>query len=172
MSDLAQWNVHGPVETLRTEFAEWDPSAQAWGSARLQGLLQFLPDGRLKESRDPNGLTRITWIYDEAGRLVEQRFQGDDRAVSRSIIYSYDHSGRLLRTVNVDEKGTRSESETYHYDSGGRKTKIQFLPKVDGSVPYSYDVEGAGGVDDERDIRENHDNLLRRSQPTRRDPGP
>jgi YD repeat-containing protein len=142
MSDLAQWNVHGPVETLRTEFAEWDSSAQAWGSASLQTLLQFLPDGRLKESGDPGGLSRTTWIYDEAGRLVELRFQG----VSRSIFYSYDDSGRLLRIVNVDEKGTRSESETYHYDSGGRKTKIQFLPKIDGNVPYSYDVEGAGAL--------------------------
>jgi len=110
MSDLAQSNVHGPVETLRTEFAEWDPSAQAWGSARLQGLLQFLPDGRLKESGDPNGLAGTTWIYDEAGRLVEQRFHGVDQGVSRSIYYSYDPSGRLLRTVNVDAKGTRSES--------------------------------------------------------------
>src|ERR1700730_11894776 len=103
-NELAQWNVHGPVETLRTEFAEWDPSAQAWGSARLKGLLQFLPDGRLKESGDPGGLTRTTWIYDEAGRLVELRFQEVDRALTR-VIYAYDDSGRLLRTVNVDEKG-------------------------------------------------------------------
>ena len=89
--------------------------------------------------------TRITWIYDEAGRVVEQRFHGVDQGVSGSI-YSCDHSGRLLRTVNVDEKGTRSESETYHYDSGGRKTRKLFLPKIYSNGPYSYDVEGAEGL--------------------------
>jgi hypothetical protein len=31
MSDLAQWNVHGPVETLRIERAIWDPSRKSGG---------------------------------------------------------------------------------------------------------------------------------------------
>ena len=56
---------------------------------------------------------------------------------------SYDPTGRLVRTVMIDGSGTLSESEICSYDSSGRKTKIQFLPKLEGNVAYGVDVEGA-----------------------------
>ena len=54
MSDLANWNVHGPVHTMRTEFAEWDLSLEQWQSARNSNLVRFHPDGRISESEAYN----------------------------------------------------------------------------------------------------------------------
>jgi len=51
MSDLAKWNVHGPVHTLRTEFAAWDLSLEQWQTAQSLTLVWFHPDGRTSEAR-------------------------------------------------------------------------------------------------------------------------
>ncbi len=143
MTDLAQSDVHGPVETLRTEFAEWDPAAQVWKPPQHHTLLRFRPDGKLKESEfhNPDGsIARSSYIYDEAGRLIETRFRRVGEITGTSMYYSYDTQGRPIRTESADEKGTRTELETYHYDPSGRKTKIQFMPKHEDTAGVSYDI--------------------------------
>jgi hypothetical protein len=35
MSDVAKWKVHGPVQTLKNEFATWDPDQDAWLPGKL-----------------------------------------------------------------------------------------------------------------------------------------
>jgi hypothetical protein len=145
MTDLALWNVHGPVDTLRTETAEWDRVKEGWQPAKLQTVVRFRPDGQIAEAEyhNPDGsIARRTCVYNDAGQILEARFQTKDGPVSKTIS-SYDNSGRLVRTVNIDENGARTESEIYRYDSSGRKTRVQFLPKVEGNVGYSMDVEGA-----------------------------
>ena len=52
MSDLENWKVHGPVHTLRTEFAEWDLSLEQWKAAQHSNLARFHPDGNQRK-RDP-----------------------------------------------------------------------------------------------------------------------
>jgi YD repeat-containing protein len=94
-------------------------------------LSRFRPDGQIAEA-DP----RITFTYDDAGRLLETRFQDG------KIVRTYDEKGRLIRTVRVDEKGIGTESEIFRYDSGGRKTRIQFVPKREGDMPVQYAIEG------------------------------
>jgi hypothetical protein len=77
MSDLATWNVHGPVHTLRTEHAEWDLSLERWQAARYFTLVRFHPDGRISESEshNPDGsISRSSYAYDAVGRMQEARF--------------------------------------------------------------------------------------------------
>ena len=138
MTDLAQSDVHGPVETIRTESAEWDPAAQVWKPPQHHTLLRFRPDGKLKESESHNSdgsIARSSYIYDEAGRLIETRFRRVGEITGTSMYYSYDTQGRPIRTESADEKGTRTELETYHYYPSGRKTKIQIY----------FEVQGHGG---------------------------
>jgi hypothetical protein len=131
MSDLARYDVHGPVATLRTEIVNWDAAKEEWKPAGTPTLSRFRPDGQIAEA-DP----RITFTYDEAGRLLETRFQDG------KIVRAYDEKGRLIRTVRIDEKGTSTESEIFRYDSGGRKTRIQFVQKREGDMPVQYSIEG------------------------------
>ncbi|MCU1274403.1 MAG: hypothetical protein JWO48_1834, partial [Bryobacterales bacterium] len=124
MSDLANWNVHGPVHTLRTAFAEWDLSLEQWQAARNSNLVRFHPDGTISESEayNPDGsIARSSFVYDAAGRMQEARFGVNGAATSKGIYY-YDERGRLTRVVSVDQGGTERESEAYSYSQEGKKT--------------------------------------------------
>jgi YD repeat-containing protein len=131
MSDLAQHDVHGPVATLRTELANWDAAKDDWKPASTPTLVRFRPDGQIAEA-DP----RITFTYNEAGRLLETSFPDG------KIVCTYDEKGRLIRTVRIDEKGNSSESGIFRYDSGGRKTRIQFVAKLQGDSDMQYAIDG------------------------------
>jgi hypothetical protein len=134
--DAADRACHlGPVKE------EWRPSGPTM-------LIRFRPDGQIigTEAFNPDGsIARTACVYNEAGQILETRLQMNDGPVSR-ITSSYDGAGRISRTVNIDEKGVGSESEIYRYDPIGRKTKIQFLPKVEGNVGYSVDSEGGAAL--------------------------
>jgi hypothetical protein len=148
MNDLTKWDVHGSVETLRTEWAGWDQAKNDWQPFERRTSARFRPDGQIlgTEAFNPDGsVARTARLYNEAGRIRETSFQVDDGPVSK-VLYFYDGDGRIIRTVNIDQKGVSSESEIYRYDSSGRKTKIQFLPKVEGTVSYSVDIEGAASL--------------------------
>jgi hypothetical protein len=148
MSDLVQWNIHGRVETLRTEWAKWDQAKNDWQPSTRRTSVRFRPDGRIIgiEAFNPDGsVARTACVYNDAGRILETRLHMNDGPVSR-IASSYDGAGRIIRTVNIDEKGVGSESEIYRYHPSGRKTKIQFLPKVEGHIGYSVDVEGGAAL--------------------------
>jgi hypothetical protein len=144
MSDLANWNVHGPVHTLRTEFAEWDLSLEQWQAARNFNSVRFHPDGRINESEGYNpdqSIARSSFVYDAAGRMQETRFEMNGVATSKGIYY-YDEHGRLTRVVDVDQGGTERESESYSYSQDGRKTKVYFVPKQEPNVTFGYGIEG------------------------------
>jgi hypothetical protein len=147
MSDLAQWDVQGRVEALRTERAEWDKAKNDWQPFKGRTSVRFRPDGQIigTEALNLDGsVLRTACVYDEAGRILETSFHVNDGV--RKIVYFYDGAGRIVRTVMIDEKGVSRESEICRYDSSGRKTKIQFLPKLEGNVAYSVDVEGAAAL--------------------------
>lgn len=144
MSDLASWKVHGPVHTLRTEFAEWDLSLEQWQAARNSNLVRFHPDGRISESEgyNPDGsIARSSYVYDASGRLQETRFWMNDDAISKGI-YFYDERGRITRIAGVDQGGKEHESEAYSYSPDGKKMKVYFVPKQYSDGAFGYGIEG------------------------------
>ena len=131
MSDLAGYDVHGPVATLRTELATWDAAKEELKPDAKPTLIRFRPDGQVADG-DPG----VTYTYNVAGQLLETKFQDG------KIVRTYDEKGRLIRTVRIDEKGIRTESEILRYDSSGRKTRIQFVPKHEGDVAFLCMIDG------------------------------
>ena len=59
MSDLAQWKVHGPVRSLKTEFAAWDLATEEWGAPRQTGRTDIQH-------------TRFEYQYDAEGNWAER----------------------------------------------------------------------------------------------------
>jgi len=147
MNDLARWGVHGPVETLRTEWAEWDQAKNDWQPFKRRTSARFRTDGQIigTEAFNPDGsVARTACVYNQSSQIVETSFQMNDGPASK-ILYLYDGDG-IVRTINIDEKGVSREPEIYRYDSSGRKAKIQVLPKVEGDIAYSVDFEGAASL--------------------------
>lgn len=145
MSDLAKWDVRGPVRTLRIEFAEWNLSLEQWQAARHFMLVRFHRDGKVSESESHNldgSVSRSSYAYDAAGRMQEARFRRDDDTTSNTI-YFYDEHGRLTRVVSVDGDGTERESEAYTYGQDGKRAKVYFVPTLEPNTGFvSYGIEG------------------------------
>src|SRR4030081_2786599 len=111
MNDVLKWKVHGPVETLRQEFAEWDPEQKQWQPARHSSIASFRPDGSISTSDHHNAdgsIAHSRWLYDDAGRLIESSFRIDDGPMTRNI-HSYDETGRHVRTVQLNSDGTQTD---------------------------------------------------------------
>ena len=136
MSDLAKWNVHGPVKTLKSEFATWHQDRQDWHPDQRINVASFDPVGRILSTdvHNPDGtIAHSRWFYDDAGRMLESNSWMNDEPIDR-ILYVYDESGRPIRATHLDSNGTRRDAEVCSYDPDGRKTKVQFLyPREGGS---------------------------------------
>lgn len=139
MSDRKTWDVRGPVESLRIEFAEWDLAAEEWQPPRHWSLLRFRRDGKLanSENHNPDGsVTNTECRYDDAGRIVETSFG------AAKTCYSYDTAGRLSLVTSVDESGLAHELESYRYSQDGKRTKTYSVPKMQPGCGFSYGIEG------------------------------
>ena len=152
MSDLARWELRGPVRTLRTQFAEWNPEAGDWWPLKNRFVATFRVDGQLSEIEhyNPDGsVPREVRVYDDAGRLTEDQWWSND-VLTRRVVHTYDVGGRSALAVTVDLDGTKHETERSKYDDNGRKTKVVFLPVPEtsgatcstGSCGTMYGVEG------------------------------
>src|SRR6266702_5934963 len=143
MSDVAKWKVHGPAETPRTEFADWDLDQNDWQPVKHFTLTSFRADGVVSTSdtHNPNGsIAHSRWLYEATGRLAEHNSWMNDGPINRTI-YHYDEAGRHIRTMQLKHDGTTTELECCSYDADGRKTKVRLL--VSGKV----DLEcGAGNA--------------------------
>jgi len=136
----SSWNVRGPVETLRTESAEWDLATETWKAPWGFSMIRFRPDGKISETEyhNPDGsISRTLKLYDEAGRIRESRSHSN-KTITGKQIWFYDDSGRPVRLVDVDRKGVERESELYRYDANGHQTKIVFLPKLEPNTGIDY----------------------------------
>lgn len=130
MSDLAKWRVHGPVKTLKSEFATWDRDQHDWQTVEHVTVASFHPDGAISstDAYNPDGtIVHSQWFYDDAGQWIEFHSWMGDGPVGRTV-YVYDQGGRPIRTTHRGPDGTSTDVEIYSYDSDGRKTKVQFLP--------------------------------------------
>ena len=73
MSDLARWELRGPVRSLQTHFAEWNSETADWWPLKNRFVAMFRPDGLLSEveHHNPDGsVPRELRVYDEDGRLT------------------------------------------------------------------------------------------------------
>jgi hypothetical protein len=152
MSDLAQWQLRGPVRTLRAQFAEWNPETGDWWPLKNRFVATFRADGRLSEieHHNPDGsVPREVRVYDEAGRLTEDQWWSND-ILTRRVVHTYEVGGRSSSAATVDVDGTKHDTERSQYDENGRKTKVVFLPVPEtsgatcsmGSCGTMYGVEG------------------------------
>ena len=150
MSDLANWKVHGPVATLRTETAEWDADREDWKPARFFTVISFRLDGSITamETHNPGGsISHSRWLYDSSGRLTESDSRMNDDPAKR-ILYFYDEAGRHTRTAELRADGSQTDLEISTYDGDGQETKTRFLPVTEqqsagsGAVSIGYSIEG------------------------------
>src|SRR6266487_590192 len=152
MSDLARWELRGPVRTLRTEFAEWNPETGDWWPLKNRFVATFRADGQLSEIEhyNPDGsVPREVRVYDDAGRVTEDQWWSNG-ILTRRVVHTYDASGRSASAATVDVDGTKHDTERSQYDENGRKTKVVFLPVQEtsgatcstGSCGTMYGVEG------------------------------
>jgi hypothetical protein len=152
MSDLARWELRGPVRTLRTQFAEWNPETGDWWPLKNRFVATFRADGQLSEieHHNPDGsVPREVRVYDDAGRLTEDQWWSND-TLTRRVVHTYDVGGRSASAATVDADGTKHDTERSQYDENGRKTKVVFLPVPEtsgatcstGSCGTMYGVEG------------------------------
>jgi hypothetical protein len=142
VDDLAKWKVHGPVASLKTETATWDPNQQYWEPARHFTEASFRPDGTISssDSYNPDGsIAHSKWLYDPSGRLTEYNSWMNDEPVDRTL-HLYDEAGRHVRTVGVSHDGSETDSEVCSYDGEGRRTKVSLLSFRAGN--FAYSIEG------------------------------
>jgi hypothetical protein len=146
VSDPARWKAHGPVKTLRSEFATWDLNRQDWQPVQHFNLASFRVDGAILtlDAHNPDGtIAHSQWLYDDAGRLAESSSSMNDGPIDRTV-YVYDEGGRPIRTTHLGHDGTRTDVEVCSYDVDGRKTKVQFLfPRETDSECSATDTCGA-----------------------------
>ena len=142
MSDLAKWEVRGPVKSLRKSHARWEPATETWAETRLVDLAWFRPDGKLSktECHNPDGSVYFReWHYDESGRVTDLQ-AGMRSGTSTEARYIYDEAGRHTKTVIIQADGLAADSEIYAYDDAGKKTKTKFLQNSRSDVHYN--IEG------------------------------
>jgi hypothetical protein len=154
VADLAKWNVHGPVASLKTELAEWDLHTGYWKPAGHFTVATFRRDGAIRstDGYNPDGsVAHSRWIYDESGRLMESHSWMNDDTPHRSL-YLYDDAGRHVRTFAVSLDVAETDVETSSYDAEGRRTKVSVFGSREGNVFYS--IEGTNmGLSAPGDVR-------------------
>jgi hypothetical protein len=152
MADLSNWDLHGPVRTLHSEWAEWNAARREWQPPRMQTVAEFRSDGQLAERQHHNrdgSIARQILVYDEGGRLAEDQWWMNDVLDMRNL-HRYDDLGRLRSVVTVNAEGGERQLEACRYDERGQKTKVAYLSvaeiKAEQCAPAScsinYAVEG------------------------------
>jgi hypothetical protein len=128
MTDVARWKIHGPVETLRTEFTTWDLNRDDWQRVEHFTLTSFRSDGTVSTSdtHNPDGSSAHSrWLYNDAVRVAESNSWMNDGPIDRTV-YFYDETGRHIRTMRLNHDGTQTDLEVCSYYADGRKTKVRF----------------------------------------------
>jgi RHS repeat-associated protein len=103
----------------------------------LNTTIHWDADDRITEMEHPNGLT-LTYMYDDAGRLLFSQDSGDSAHGTRT--YTYDNNNQLTNVTGTGESHT--------YDLNGNRTDTGYVTTVanrlmsDGVYTYSYDDVG------------------------------
>ena len=121
----------------------------------------FRRDGQASEAEWHNAdgsIVRLVYVYDDAGRLVEERSRKDD-GTRWGAIYSYDSMGRQAGKETISD-GRHQRTEVREYDAAGRQKTAIFLPTdlFEGSIGIA--TEGLEG--DEVSFHDANGQLIRR----------
>lgn len=79
---------------------------------------------------------RVTYIYDDQGRLSEESYELDGLSVG-AIFYTYDLAGN--RATMIDTRSGAAVTTEYDYDSANRLTSVE---TADALVEYTFDPNG------------------------------
>jgi hypothetical protein len=133
MSDLAGWKLHGPVRTLRQEYAEWDPSQGAWQVARNVSTVTFRRDGQVSEREFHNsdgsvaGRTRRVDIDDD-GTVHTTEEETDVQQCCR-YEHQYDSHGNWIERVILQRFGSQPD-----FQRSNVQRRRSLTPSSDGRV--------------------------------------
>jgi hypothetical protein len=137
--------VHGPVRSLRTEFAEWDLTIEEWQPPRHSRFARFRPDGQIDttEHYNPDGsIAETAYLYDTGGRLTETRRRFKSTPSGTSTCH-YDEAGRLSRITAVDPDGSECVTESWTYDADSNGTKTHFVPELPPDTNFMFTIDSA-----------------------------
>ena len=129
MTDRDRRHLRGPVRTMRTETAEWDPTTESWKTPESYEVAAFRPDGNLSHTESHYGTqtAHTVYRYDTGGKLTEIETSGDVNPKTR-VQFRYDPAGRPIEGVLVVNGAAPQQVEAFSYRSDGRKTRLQFSP--------------------------------------------
>jgi hypothetical protein len=144
MTDLKRLELRGPVRTLRTDFAEWNPTIGDWSPMKIRTVVTFRPDGQVSEAEhyNPDGsIARQLRVFEDGGRLIEDQWWKNDVLMNR-VLHMYDAHGRPSSSKSVDADGTERDTEICRYDDDGRQTKVVILPVTSSTSSIGFAVDG------------------------------
>jgi hypothetical protein len=133
-------DVPEKARTIRTEWAEWDLANEVWKPPSRVTLEEFRPDGkrRVSEHRNSDGsVSRSIFSYDDAGLLIESRFENSEGLASRGIC-SYDDRGRLIRSLGYAPDGSVNGTVENAYAADGSYTRVIHFPHLEGEVVFNF----------------------------------
>jgi YD repeat-containing protein len=91
-----------------------------------------------QSTHNPNGTeTRVTYVYDPAGRLSEMRGQVDGISTGRTV-YLYDAEGRLSYELSLGADGSEGRQTRRFYEADGSYTE-EFTVDREPGVPVSVE---------------------------------
>jgi hypothetical protein len=144
MSALTASQVRGPVRTVRTEWAQWDPAKESWEPPGRQIRAEFRIDGKisLTDTHNPDGsVYRCENIYGDSGLLIESRAQLNGELLTRTLHF-YDGDARPIRQTQQESEGTDRLVESWSYAPDGGMTQVFYVPQGQGAVDYYCAVDG------------------------------
>ena len=136
-------DVPDGARSVRTEWAEWDLTNEVWKAPMRVTVEEFRPDGKLRvtECRNPDGsVSRSINSYDDAGLLIEPRFENSDGTAGRET-YSYDDRGRPIRSVFYAPDGSVYFTLENAYASDGSFTRVIHFPHLIGDLMFSFGTD-------------------------------
>lgn len=131
------------ARSVRTEWAQWDLTTEAWPLATRISTEEFRPDGKIAASESHwNGklISRCAYSYDDAGVLMETKLSLDDGTSYRTV-HEYE-DGRLARIAHYDTAGSRTVSEERVYAADGSYKCTRQFPKERGGRDIFCPVAG------------------------------
>ena len=135
-NDLDRFDLQGAVRTVVTTYPQLTTTHQFDRDGHLTAL-ELLP-------LNQGGAVRYVYLYDEKGRLAEEKtFEPDGTLASRKLFrYGVDDQGRPSAQVAVSDQGLFAQAEFSFYDRRGLLSE-EIMVTAQGGVEKSlFDARG------------------------------
>jgi len=136
-TDLERFDLHGAVRTVVTKYPQWTTTHQFDREGRVT-VLELLP------VHEAAGAVKYVYLYDEIGRLSEEKsFQPDGTVASRKLfVYGIDEQGRPSAQVAVTDHGQFAQAEFFFYDRKGLLSEEIMVTAHGGAEKNLFDARG------------------------------